>query len=71
MTEKDYHAHNLDALVDNLYTTLKDGYREALYCPEGNEEKTLSRLFSFLEKHVNAHGFVRVSGKVRHNEEVR
>ena len=71
MTEKDYYAHNLDALVDNLYTTLKDGYSAAMFDPEGEEEAILSRFFSFLEEHMNAEGLVRISGKVRHNSEIR
>ena len=71
MTDKYYHAHNLDAYLDNLFTTLKDGYSTAMFDPVGEEEAILSRLFSFLEEHMNAEGFVRVSDKVRHNTEIR
>ena len=68
MTDRDYHARNLDALLDSLYTTLNDGYSAAMFDPKGNEEAMLSSLYSFLEEHI-INGLVRVADKVRHNEE--
>lgn len=68
MTGRDYHAGNLDALLDSLYTTLKEGYPAAMIDPKGEEEAMLSSLCSFLEERITG-GFVRVANKVRHNEE--
>jgi hypothetical protein len=67
MTDRDYHARNLDALLDSLYTTLNNGYSAAMFDPKGKEEAMLSSLYSFLEEHITS-GFVRVADKVRHNE---
>lgn len=66
MTPKDYHAHNLDALLDNLYTTLHDGYLAAMFDPETEEERFLASLFSGLEERMSG-GNVRIADKVRHD----
>ena len=67
MKDKDYHAHSLDAHLDNLYTILRDGYSDAIFDPIGEEAAMLSQLFSFLEEHINAGGCCGAGGNPPHD----